>query len=142
MKTKINFALATMSVLWISVPNSPLMAEGKGLPKVAVIRNQKLVTGAGCYYNFADDKSKRTILADGDGKPFMNLDGQDTQLKRISNKYTKTTSTTVYTANQLRIKVDSVQTGKVDYTSVYKAKITISQADQSKVISAVGTCGC
>jgi hypothetical protein len=142
MKTNINLGLTTVSLLLISAPNLPLMAQISNLPKVGVIKNKELIMGAGCYYNFVNDQSKRTILADNAaGNSFMNLDGKDTKLKRISTKSTKTTATTVYAANQFRIRVDNIQTGKVDYTSIYKTKITISQADKSRVISAAGTCG-
>ncbi len=113
------------------------------IPTVGIVNLQGKATGAGCYFTFlnAKVKSNSSIIFYSGETTWMNLNGRDTKLKRISSSNTKKTSRVIYGANNLRIRVDtkSLQTN-ANLNS--KAEITISLNNRSKKIDAIGYCGC
>jgi hypothetical protein len=113
------------------------------IPTVGIVNLQGKAIGAGCYFTFlnAKVKSNKSIIFYSGETTWMNLNGRDTQLKRISSQNTKKTSRDIYSVNNLRIRVDT-KSLQPNASLNSQAEITISMNNRSKKIQAIGYCGC
>jgi hypothetical protein len=118
-----------------------VFAKGNDLPKVGVVKNSP--NGAGCYFSLAGSKSTSPIFVDISGEvTLMNFDGKDTKLTRVGNRSNLQNAPENYTADNLKIKIVSRPTKKIESTQLYDVKITISNGKKSQLIKANGGCGC
>jgi hypothetical protein len=118
-----------------------VLAKENDLPKVGAVKNSP--SGAGCSFSLAGSKSTAPIFVNIAGEvTLMNFDGKDTKLTRVGDRSNLQNSPENYTANNLKIKLVSRPTKKIDYTQLYDVKITISNGRKSQLIKATGGCGC
>jgi hypothetical protein len=110
------------------------------LPKIGAVESKE--SGAGCAYWLLGSQSKKSIFVDLGTNPLMNFDSRDTILKKVSNRTSGKTITTIYTAGDLRIKIDAKSTSHYTDSPNTKVTIKLTQNGRSKVIKAVGYCGC
>jgi hypothetical protein len=151
-KLAIDMKLLTMlgvsAIFTFCLGDSGLMlasSKQQDLPTVGIINLKNKEAGAGCYFSFANAKvkSNNTLVLYSGETTWMNLNGRDIQLKRIKDRTNGSTSSRVYTANNLQIRVESTSvTNNPAATLNSKAMITISQNNRSKKIDAIGYCGC
>jgi hypothetical protein len=144
MKAVICLGLSAMMLLGSgdrAITAAPTKVEK--LPNIGIVNLKNKATGAGCYFTFlnAKVKSNNFIVFYSGETTWMNLNGRDTKLTRVSSQHTKKTSRNIYSANNLRIRVDTkVLQPNASLNS--KAEITISLNNRSKKIDAIGYCGC
>jgi hypothetical protein len=121
------------------------LSKQQELPTVGIVNLKNKEAGAGCYFSFAraQVKSNNTLVLYSGETTWMNLNGRDIQLKKIKDRTNGSTSISIYTANNLQIRVESKSVTKnPNATLNSKAMITISQHNRSKKIEAIGYCGC
>jgi hypothetical protein len=118
-----------------------VFAKGNDLPKVGTVKNAP--SGAGCSFSLVGSKSTAPIFVNIAGEvTLMNFDGKDTKLTRVGDRSDRQNTLENYTAKNLKIKLVSRPTKKIDYTQLYDVQITISNGKTSQTIKASGGCGC
>jgi hypothetical protein len=125
--------------------HTPVFAQRDNLPKVGEIK--KSVGGAGCTFWLPSSKLKKAIFFDGvaiEKNTIMNLDGRDTNLTRVFDQNSLETVSSIFTVNNIKVQIKTSSIAKAKYNDHPNAKviITIARNGQSKVIKAVGYCGC
>ena len=143
MQHLISLGLCTIISLSLS-SQTPVSAKGDGLPRVSTIDNA--IGGAGCTLWLSNSKSKKTIFFDDavESNTRMNFDGRDTKLKMVSQRSKGKNTTTIYTANHLRVEVEIRAIAKAKYNESPNntATIVITNNGRSKIVKAIGYCGC
>jgi hypothetical protein len=137
MKSLPSVILFTLTLLLAN--QTLLLAQQNRLPKVGAVESKE--TGAGCSFWLPGSQSKKSIFVDV-GTPLMNFDSRDAILKKVSNRTSGKTTTTIYTAGDLRIQIGTRWIGDYPNEPNTKATIKLTQNGRSKVIKAVGYCGC
>jgi hypothetical protein len=132
---------ATLSIAEISLSREQplLLAQNNRLPKVGTVESKE--SGAGCYY-WLPGQSKKSIFVNVGASPLMNFDSRDTILTKVSDRSKGKTSTTIYKAGDLTIQIDARSTSNYTDSPNIKATIKLTQNGRSKVIKAIGYCGC
>lgn len=140
-KTKMKhlFSISILASVLIIFNQTLLLAQQNRLPKIGAVESKE--TGAGCAYWLPGSKSKKSIFVDV-GTPLMNFDSRDAILKKVSNRTSGKTTTTNYTAGDLTIQIDTRLTGKYTDDLNARATIKLTQNGRSKIIKAIGYCGC
>jgi hypothetical protein len=138
MKPSIYIAsLPLISLLF--VPMS-VLAQSDTIPKVGVVESRE--TGAGCAYWLAGTSPKKLIYIGVSKDPLMNFDGRDTILKKVSYKTVGKVTTDIYRTGDIRIQIDTKLSDKYTDGPNAKVKIRMTRNGRSKVINAIGYCGC
>jgi hypothetical protein len=138
MKSLLSISIFTSTLIVFN--QTLLLAQQNGLPKIGAVESKE--SGAGCAYWLLGSQSKKSIFVDLGTNPLMNFDSRDTILKKVSNRTSGKTITTIYTAGDLRIKIDAKSTSHYTDSPNTKVTIKLTQNGRSKVIKAVGYCGC
>jgi hypothetical protein len=132
--------LSLFTVTLIVFNQTVLLAQNNRLPKIGAVESKE--SGAGCAYWLLGSQSKKSIFVSVGTNPLMNFDSRDTILRKVSNRTTGKTNTTIYTAGDLRIQIDTRSTSNYTDSPNTKATIKLTQNGRSKVIKAIGYCGC
>jgi hypothetical protein len=132
--------IASLPLISLLFAPISVLAQSGIIPKVGAVENKE--TGAGCAYWLVGTSPKKSIFISVSKDPLMNFDGRDTILKQVSNKSVGKTNITTYKTGDLRIQVDAKSTGKYTDDLNTKVKIRITRNGRSKVINAIGYCGC
>ncbi len=130
-------------ILALAIDSTQLsvVAQGNELPKVGAVKNAP--SGAGCSFSLIGGKSTAPIFVNIAGEvTLMNFDGKDTKLTRVGDRSERPNAPENYTAKNLKIKLVSRPTKKIDYTQLYDVQITIGNGKTSQTIKANGGCGC
>ena len=116
---------------------------------IGSIKREHVSDGCGCTYTFKDDR-KRTVYSDDfDQNVWMNIDGRDVKLKKVSEvsvpkgevkKGQRTTAT--YVAPGLRVKVETVVGKDYGEGHDYSGTITVMKSGAQQTVRVVGSCGC
>jgi hypothetical protein len=138
MKSLRSISLVTLTLLFFN--QTLLLAQNNRLPKVGAVESKE--RGAGCAYWLLGSQSKKLIFIDLGISPLMNFDSRDTILNKVSDRTTGKTNKTIYTAGDLRIQIDTRWTSNYTDSPNTKATIKLTQNGRSKVVKAVGYCGC
>jgi hypothetical protein len=138
MKPSIHIELLTLISLLFTL--APVSAQSDPIPKVGAVESSE--TGAGCAYYLPANQRKKPIFIDVGKDPLMNFDGRDAILKKVSNQSAGKTNTTIYRTGDLRIQIDAKFADKYTDGPNTKVKIRITRNGRSKVIKAIGYCGC
>jgi hypothetical protein len=138
MKSLVSLGLYTLVLLSFSSHVS-VLARDNGLPKLSAVNNP--ARGAGCAF-YLSKQSKKAIFVDVGEGPTMNFNGRDTILQKVSTQSSKKSSTTIYSTENMRIQIDTKSIANYTESPNTKAKITITRNDKSKVVKAIGYCGC
>ncbi len=116
---------------------------------IGPIKREHISDGCGCTYTFKDDRNRTIYSDDFDQNVWMNIDGRDVKVKKVSEvsvpkgevrKGQRTTAT--YIVPGLKIKVESVVGKDYGEGHDYSGTITVTKGSLQQTVRIVGSCGC
>jgi Tol biopolymer transport system component len=131
--------------------NTGIMISNSAAPikLIGYIRKEHIWDGCSCTYFFKGDDTRPIYSDNFDKEIWMNIDGQDVRLNRISSVSTPKgeairgqRTTSIYAAPNIKVTVDIVIGKDYGEGSDHVGTITVIKGDREQTVQIVGFCGC
>lgn len=116
---------------------------------IGSIKREHISDGCGCNYTVKDDRSRTIYSDDFSGNVWMNIDGRDMKLKRVSEVSVPKgevrrgqRTTTTYAAQGTKVRVETVVGTDYGEGHDYTGTITVTKGSVRQTVRIVGSCGC